>query len=124
WLITHQYNETVTARFRLRERALDQRLADTVLAERRLDRQRTEQQRGGVADAYGRQPHRAHQQRADARGERQVEAVTMPLPQPVRGPGQAAGTERALVQPLDRDRVVGGFRQDGEGQIAHGWAIR
>ena len=33
--------------------------------------------------------------------------------------GIAAGPEGALVQPFDRHGVVGGFRQDGDGEIGH-----
>ena len=32
----------------------------------------------------------------------------------------AAGPERALVQALDRDRVVALFRQDAERDVGHG----
>ena len=96
------------------QRALDQRLADAVLAERRLDRERPEQQRRRRADTDRRQPHRADEQRADAGGERQFEPVVGALAQPIGGLGEAAGTEGALVQALDRERVVGGLRQDGE----------
>ena len=35
------------------------------------------------------------------------------------GAGIAAGAEGALMQPLDRQRVVCGFRQDGDGKVGH-----
>ena len=41
------------------------------------------------------------------------------LAQPVRRLGISTRTERALVQALDRHRIVGRFRQDGEGQVRH-----
>jgi len=104
---------------RLGERALDQGIADAALAKRRLDGERSEQQRLGLADANRRQPHRADQQRADARGERQVAAVAYALAQPVSRLGVAAGAKGALVQALDRHRVVGRFRQDGQGEVGH-----
>jgi hypothetical protein len=44
----------------------------------------------------------------------------MALAQPVGRLGHPAGSECALVQALDRDRIVHSFGQDGEGQIAHG----
>ena len=37
-----------------------------------------------------------------------------------RGAREAPGTEGALVQPLDGERVVGRFRQDGDREIVHG----
>ena len=36
------------------------------------------------------------------------------------GARKAPRTERALVQPLDGERVVGRLRQDGDGEIVHG----
>ena len=41
------------------------------------------------------------------------------LAQPVGAQHETAGTEGALVQALDRLRVVGGFGQYCEGEIAH-----
>ena len=90
------------------------RVADATLAERRLDGERAEQQRLGLADADRREPHRADQQGADARGERQLQPMAAALAQPVGRFGVAAGAEGALVQALDRHRVVGRLRQDGQ----------
>src|SRR5579862_1943105 len=118
-LVADQEDELVALRRRFLQRPLDQGLADAALAERRLDRQRPEQQRLGFADANRRQPHRADQQRAGARGKRHVEPVRHLLAQAIRGLGVAAGPERALVQAVDRRRVLGGLGQDGERQIVH-----
>jgi hypothetical protein len=41
------------------------------------------------------------------------------LAQPIGRLGEAAGTEGALVQALDRRRVVGRFRQNGERGFGH-----
>src|SRR6266481_3773316 len=118
-LVAHQHDQPMTLALCLGKRALDQGIADAALAKRRLDGKRAEQQRLGLADANRRQPHRADQQRADARGERQVEAVAYALAQPISRLGVAAGAEGALVQALDRHRVVGRFRPDGEGEVDH-----
>ena len=109
----------MTLCLRLSERPLDQGITDAALAKRRLDRERSEQQRLGVANANRRKPYRADQQRADARGKRQLRPVPHALAQPVRRFGVAARTERALVQMLDRHRVVGRLRQDGEREVGH-----
>ena len=100
------------------ERARDQGLTDAAVAKRRLDRQRTEQQRFRLADPHRRQPHRADQQRADARGERQIEAVRHLFAQAIGGLGVAAGTEGALIQPLDRgpDRPGPPAKWSGKGR--------
>ena len=107
---------------RVRQRALHQRKADPAVAERRLDRERPEQQRRRLPDPHRREPHRADQQRADARGEGQSEIVPDALADAVGGARIAPGTEGALVQPLDRQGVVFGFRQDGDGEIGHSGA--
>ena len=119
-LVADQDHQPVALRARLAEGAFDQGLADAAVAERRLHGQRPEQQRPGLADAHRRQPHRADEQRADMRGERQVEAMSDLLAQPIGGLGMAAGPERALMQALDRDRVVALFRQDAERDVGHG----
>src|ERR1700722_2288085 len=118
-LVADQDDELVALRGRFLERALDQGLADAALAERRLDRERAEQERLGVADADGRQPYRPDQKRAGARRERHVEPMRHLLAQAIGGFGVAAGAERALVQAVDRRRVGGGLGQDGERQIVH-----
>ena len=41
------------------------------------------------------------------------------LADPVRAQDETAGTEGALMQTLDRLRVVGGFGQDGQREIIH-----
>ena len=64
--------------------------------------------------------HRAHQQRADPGRERQIEQVIDMLAQPIGAQHEAAGPERALVQAFDRLRVVGGFGQYCEREVAHG----
>ena len=56
---------------------------------------------------------------ADARRERQRERVRPALADAVRGLGVASGSEGALVQPLDRVRLVGRLGTDGEGKLAH-----
>ena len=106
-------------RLRLLQRALEQRLADAALAERRLDGERAEQKRRRLPDADRRQPHRADHQRADPRGEREIEPMGDLFPDAVGGARIAPGTERALVQAVDRLRVLRGFGQDGQGKIAH-----
>ena len=68
----------------------------------------------------GREAHRPDQQRADARREGEIEAVADTLADAERGAREAPGTEGALVQPLDGERVVGRFRQDGDREIVHG----
>src|SRR5262249_19426706 len=78
-----------------------------------------EQQRRRLADAYRGEPHRADQQRADARRERQRQRVRSALADAIGGFGVASRSEGALVQPLDRVRVVGRLRQNGEGKAAH-----
>src|SRR5580704_13389419 len=118
-LVADQHDELVALRGRFLERTLDQGLTDAALAERRLDGQRAEQERLGVADANGRQPHRTDQQRAGARRERHVEPMCHLLAQAVGGFGVAAGPKRALVEAVDRRRVGGGLGQDGERQIVH-----
>ena len=102
------------------QRAIEQRAADAAAAKRRLDRQRPEQQGRRVADADRQLPHRADQQRADPGRERQIEQMIDMLAQPIGAQHEAAGPEGALVQTLDRLRVVGGFGQYGEGEIVHG----
>ena len=67
--VSHQDDQLVTPGLGFGQRPRDQRSADAARTERRLDRERTEQQRLGVADADGGQPHRTDHERADARGE-------------------------------------------------------
>src|SRR5262245_16811236 len=117
--IAHQHDQPMTLALRFGEHALDQGIANAALAKRRLDGERTEQQGLGLADANRREPHRADQQRADARGERQFEPMAGALAQPVGRLGVAAGAEGALVQALDRHRVVGRFRPDGQREVGH-----
>ena len=104
---------------RVGDRALHHRKSDTTVAEWRLDGERAEQQRPGLPDPHRRQPHRAHQQRADARGKRQRQIVPDAFTDTEGGAGIAAGAEGALVQPFDRHGVVGRFRQDSDGEIVH-----
>ena len=106
-LVADQDHQPMALGARLLERARDQGLADAAIAKRRLDRQRPEQQRLGLADPHRRQPHRSDQQRADPRGERQIEAVRHLLAQAVGGLGVAPGAEGALVQPLDAGASAG-----------------
>ena len=63
--------------------------------------------------------HRAHQQRTDPGGERQIEQVIDVLAKPIGTQHEAAGPKRALVQAFDRLRVVGGFGQYCEREVAH-----
>ena len=112
----------MSLRLRFAERAIEQRAADPAAAERRLDRQRPEQQRRRVADADRQLPDRADQQRADAGGKGQLEQMIDMLAQPVCAQHETAGTEGAFVQTLDGLRVIGGLGQDGKGQIGHGRA--
>ena len=53
--------------------------------------------------------HRADQQRADPRREREVEQVIDMLAQAVGAQHETAGTEGAFMQAFDRLRVLGGF---------------
>ena len=50
-----------------------------------------------------------------------IEQVVYMLTNPVSAQHEAAGPERAFVEPLDRLRVVGGFCQYRERKVAHGW---
>ena len=106
-------------RLRLFQRTFEQRAADAAVAERRLDRQRSQQQRGGVADKYRQLPDRADQQRADPRRERQIEPVIDMLAQTICAQHKAAGPEGPFMQPLDRQRVACSFRRYGERKVAH-----
>ena len=99
----------------VRQRAVEQPATDAVFAERRLDRQRPQQQRRGVTDTDRQLPHRSHQQRADMRGEGQIEQMIDMLAQPVGAEHEAAGAEGALMQALDGLRVVDGFGRDCDG---------
>src|SRR5262245_31931938 len=92
-LVADQHDQTMTLGLRFGERALEQHLPDAAIAERRLDRERAEQQRLDLANADRRQPHRADQQRADVGGERELERVAMPLADAIGGLGIAAGSE-------------------------------
>jgi hypothetical protein len=121
-LVADQDHQPMAFAAGLFERAGDQSLTDAAIAKRRLDRERSEQQHLRLANADRRQPHRADQQRADTRGERQIEAVRRLFAQAVRGLGVAARTKCALVQALDRRRVALRLRQDGQGNIGHGAA--
>ena len=69
---------------------------------------------GCLADADRGLPHGADHQRADPRRERQVEPVPDFLADAERRAREAARTEGALVQALDRQRVGRRLRQDGE----------
>jgi hypothetical protein len=121
-LVAYQQHEAVAFRLGVLQRAIQQRPADAATAKRRLDRQRSQQQSPGLVDAYGQLPHRAYQQRADPGRERQLQKVVDMLAQPVSAQHEAAGPEGTFVQALDRLRVIDGFRQDCEGEVAHGEA--
>src|SRR6185436_3373491 len=69
--------------------------------------------------AYRRQPYRADQQGADARRVGEVEPMRQLLADAIGGARIAARPERALVQALDRRRVLRLFGQDGEGKVGH-----
>src|ERR1700733_7422874 len=117
--VTDQEHETVPPGLRVTKRAFEQQTSDPAAAKRRLDGQRAEQQRLGVTDDDRQLPHRADQHRPDPRGERQIEQMVDMLAYPVSAQDEAAGTEGALMQALDRLRVVGGFGQDGKREITH-----
>ena len=72
-----------------------------------------------LADQDRRQPHRADQKRADARGERKLRDVRDLLADAIGGLGEPPRPEGPRVEMLDRRRVVRRFRQDGEGKVAH-----
>ena len=116
-LVADQHHQLVALRLGVLERARDQRRADAALAERRLDRQRPEQQRRRLADADRRQPQRADQQRADARGEGQIEHMAPALADAKGAAGIAAGAEGALMQPLDRQRRRPGSPAGWSGRV-------
>ena len=113
-LVADQQHEPVTSCFRVFQRAIKQRAADPTAPERRLDRQRPQQQRLGIADANRQLPHRTDQQRADPRRKRQIEQMIDMLAQPVSAQHETAGPECPLMQPLDRLRVIGGFGRYGK----------
>src|SRR5262249_49732441 len=69
-------------------------------------------------------PHRANEERADMRREGKLERVTLPFADAVGGLGIAAGTEGALMQPLDGERIASSFRPDGEGKIGHRLVVK
>src|SRR5918997_6832394 len=102
---------------RLLERPLDQLTSDSALPERRLHGEWPEQEGGRAADADAREPDGADQQRSDPGRKRQFEPVRDGFPQPVGGAGITPRTKGALVQTIDRQRVVGAFVQYGEGEI-------
>src|SRR5262249_43902893 len=108
----------------LRKRALDQHLPDAAVAERRLDRERAEQQRLDLADANRGEPYRANEQRSDMRRERKLQGMVMALADAIGGLGIAAGAEGALMQPLDGERIARGFGPDSEGKIGHRLVVK
>jgi len=52
-------------------------------------------------------------------GEGEIAQMIDMLAQPIGAEHEAAGPEGTLVQPLDRLRVFGSLRQDGEGEVVH-----
>ena len=117
--VANKHDETVPFRFRVAERALEHRAANAAATERRLDRQRTEEQRRRVADADRQQSNRADQQSADVGGQGEVQQMINMLAQAVSAEHETTGTEGAFVQTLDSLRVIGGFGQESEGEIGH-----
>ena len=67
---------------------------------------------------------RPDHQGTDAGDERELEPMRGALANAVGRLGEAAGTEGALVEALDRERIVGGFRRDRDGGFAHGLIAR
>ena len=118
-LVADQHDQFVALGFRVLQRALHHRHADAAIAERRLDGERPEHQRRRLADAHRRHAHGSDQQRADARRVGKIEPVRHLLADALRGAHVAARAEGALVQPLDRGRILGLFGQDREGKIGH-----
>jgi hypothetical protein len=53
-LVANQHHQFMPGGLGVHQRAFDQRAADAALAKRRLDRERPEQQRRRLADAYRR----------------------------------------------------------------------
>ena len=74
-LVADQQHQAMALGLGVLQRALQQRAADAAAAKRRLDRQRPQQQRPGIADADRQLAHRTHQQRADPGRERQIEQM-------------------------------------------------
>src|SRR5215831_5597255 len=118
-LVADQHDQTVALAFCLRECALHQGKPDATSPERRLDRQRTEQQCRDLADADRRQPHGADQQGADPRREGELNEVSGTFANPERSTGVAPGPERALVKPLDGVGIGGRFWENREGKFGH-----
>ena len=110
--VAHQQHQPMAACLGILQRAIEQSPANAAAAKRRLDRQGSKQQRPGLADTDRQLAHRAHQQRSDPGREGQFEQMIDMLADPVSAQHEAAGPERARVQPLDRLRVVGGFGQN------------
>src|SRR6516162_3833918 len=67
--VADQNDETMAFVLGLPERAFDQGLPDAAIAKRRLDSDRTKQQRLGLTNTNGRKPDRADPQGSDTRGE-------------------------------------------------------
>src|SRR6266446_8837095 len=93
-LVAHQDDQPMTPGFRFGEGSFDQLIADAALAKRRLHGEGPKQERLGLADANRQQTYRADQQRADTRGEREIESMADALAQPVRRLGISTRTER------------------------------
>src|SRR5262245_3313809 len=112
--IAYEHDQAVTLGFCLGEGTLDQGITDPAFAKCRLHRERPKQQRLGLTDANRGELYRPDQQGADSRRERQFRSMTDALAQSVRRLGIAARAEGALMQALNRHRVIGRFRQDRE----------
>src|SRR5262245_17809104 len=122
-LVADEDDEAVSGLLRIRQRVVEQRTPHAAASERRLDRQRPQQQRRRIADADRQLPDRADQKRANPRGEGKVEQVIDMLADAIGAQHEAAGAEGTLVQALDRVGVVRLFGQDGQGKITHGIAF-
>src|SRR5207302_8706756 len=109
-LVAHPDDKSVAFGLGFGQRPRDERVADAARAERRLDREQTEQELFDRADADGRKPHRSDHERADAGGERKLQSMLGALADAVGRLGEPARTEGALVQPLDGQRIVRGLR--------------
>src|SRR5215469_5007679 len=117
--VADQNDQAMAFVLRLLERAFDQGLPNAAIAKYRLNGDRTKQQRLGLADANGRKPDRADQQGPDARGERQFAQMLDLLAQPICGFRVTSRAERALVQALDRHRVVRRLGLDAGRYVIH-----
>src|SRR3954468_16869504 len=98
---------------------IKQRPADATPTKRRFDRQRSQQERLGIADADRQLPYRSYQQCPDPGRKREIEQMIDMLADSIRAKHEAAWPESALVQPRDRLCIVGGFGQNGEREIVH-----